>query len=353
MKPAAAAAATAAEPAPLEPANEPAVGRGLLVHLVLFGLTLASVWHAGALYTRPDRFSPDTGWPLEPIREAYADAWQFALPLITILLLHEFGHYCAARWHRVPASLPYFLPLPVLSPFGTLGAVIAMRDRIRSRQALMDIGASGPLAGLLAAIPLMLVGLSYSTVEPLGNQPYAQEGQCLLYAFLKWCVHGPIPTGYDVHLHATAFAAWVGLLVTMVNLVPWGQLDGGHIAYALWGERQNRFARWVRYGLLVLVAYNLLHFVQPVLHGESSMPLDLALSNSSTWFVWFVLTWVLGALFGHSHPPCEAAPLGLARRRVGWLCVAVFVSLLMPTPFAYYPGASPLPDGSPELVRAQ
>ena len=142
-----------------------------------------------------------------------------------------------ARYHRVAASLPYFIPLP--AGWGTLGAVIAMRDRIRSRNALFDIGASGPLAGLVIALPALAWGLVHSPVKPMLLSGYQQEGQSLLYLAMKRVLLGPIPEGYDVQLHPTAAAGWFGLLVTMVNLLPWGQLDGGHIAFSLFGERQH------------------------------------------------------------------------------------------------------------------
>src|SRR5690606_7442838 len=161
--------------------------------------------------------------------------------------------------HRVPASLPYFLPVPIVW-FGTMGAIITMPERIRSRIALLDIGAAGPLAGMVVAIPTMVVGLRLSEVAPLGSDSYIQEGQSLLYWAIKRVVLGPIPDGSDVHLHPTAFAAWGGFLITMINLLPWGQLDGGHIAYALLGEKQNALARWVRRSLLGLFAYNVILF---------------------------------------------------------------------------------------------
>src|SRR5690606_5249999 len=135
--------------------------------------------------------------------------WPFAVPFLLILIFHEFGHWIAAQLHRVPASLPYFLPVPVVW-FGTMGAIITMPERIRSRSALLDIGAAGPLAGMMVAIPTMIIGLRMSEVAPLGNDPYIQEGQSLLYVAVKWLVLGPIPAGWDVHLHPTAFAAWGG-----------------------------------------------------------------------------------------------------------------------------------------------
>lgn len=266
----------------------------------------------------------------------YLNGWKFAVPLLTILIVHEFGHYIAARIHKVDASLPYFLPLPGVG-LGTLGAVIAMRGRIRSRNALLDIGASGPLAGLVLAVPVLVIGLTLSTVSPQTAGGYMQEGQSLLYLALKRLVVGPIPDGHDVHLHPTAFAGWVGLLVTMINLLPWGQLDGGHVAYALFGSRQNRFARVFRLSLLPLFAYNVAIFVGPVLLHRSKMEVSLAISNSMSWFVWFLVLGLLGRLSGGSdHPPVEAGALSPGRKIVAWITLALFVLLFMPTPLAQY-----------------
>jgi membrane-associated protease RseP (regulator of RpoE activity) len=271
-----------------------------------------------------------------------ASGWVYALPLMSILFCHEFGHYIAARVHGVPASLPYFLPLPAISPFGTLGAVITMPDRIRSRNALLDIGAAGPLAGMAVALPVLLFGLSLSPVEAQSTGEYLQEGQSLLYWLLKYLVKGNIPSGHDVILHPTATAGWVGLFVTMINLLPWGQLDGGHIAFALLGKTQNRIARLVRWGVLGFFVYNLLSFVLPVLLGHSNMPLRVAIENSLTWLVWYGLLGLMSRMTGREHPPVEVGALTPARRGVAVVCLALFVLLFMPTPLANYTtGAEP------------
>jgi membrane-associated protease RseP (regulator of RpoE activity) len=316
----------------LEPAAEPLppVRR----NLILFALTVVSVFYAGASYAVPDDPRSFVEQILDPRFMAQGAA--FALPLLAILVTHEFGHFFAARFHRVPASFPYFIPFP-LPPFGTMGAVIAMRGAIRSRNALLDIGASGPLAGLLVAIPALMWGLSQSAVNPNGISGYTQEGQSLLYWLLKRVVVGPIPDGHDVWLHPTAFAGWAGLFLTMINLMPWGQLDGGHIAYALIGERHHRIAHWFHRGLLLLCALNLVHFVLPVLLGRSDLPLALAIGNSQFWLVWFFVLLVIGRLSGGPrHPPCEPGELSSLRRGVGWFSLAVFLLLFMPTPLASY-----------------
>lgn len=305
--------------------------RSPLVNFALFVATVVSVFMAGAAYV---------GIQPSSLRELSHDihrGWPFAVPLLGILLCHEFGHYIAARLHKVDASLPYFLPLPVLSPFGTLGAVIAMRGRIRSRNALLDIGASGPLAGLVVAIPVLALGLFLSPVKPLGHGPYEQEGQSLLYVALKRIIVGEIPDGFDVYLHPTAFAGWAGLLVTMLNLLPWGQLDGGHVAYALFGRDQDRYATYFRKGLLALFILNVARFIAPILTGKSSMSLGMAISNSSFWLVWFVVLGLIARFSGGAaHPPTEAGELSPWRRRIAIFTLALFILLFMPSPITVY-----------------
>jgi membrane-associated protease RseP (regulator of RpoE activity) len=290
------------------------------LNVLLFALTVWSVFDTGAL---------DAGSPYRLLA-----GWKFAVPLLAILLAHEFGHYFASRYHRVPASLPYFIPLPRLGFLGTMGAVISMRDTIRSRNALLDIGASGPLAGLVVAVPVLFWGVAHSPVVGTIPGAYMQEGQSLLYVAIKWLVHGPIPPGHDVQLHPAAWAGWAGLLLTLINLLPYGQLDGGHVAYALFGERQNRFAPWFRRALLPLFALNLVKFVVPALGHPDRFHLAIALGNSVFWLEWFIVLGVLGRFSGKDHPPFEPGPLSGWRRAVGWLTLAIFVALFMPTPIA-------------------
>lgn len=306
-----------------------------LVPALLFLATVWSVFHAGALLAGA---LPPRG-PLVGLFDPkfLLTGASFALPLLAILVTHELGHYVAARWHGLPASLPYFIPLPLLGFFGTLGALIGMHDDVRSRNALLDLGASGPLAGLVVAIPTVMWGLAHSELAPQLSHGYLQEGSSLFYLFLQRVIVGPIPPGYDLMLHPTALAGWAGLWLTMLNLFWWGQLDGGHVAYALLGERHHWLARWSRRALLALFAYNVLRFVVPVLLGESRLGLREALSNSAFWLVWFVVLHVVERASGESqHPPYEPGPLSRARKVVGWLCMALFALLFMPTPLAQY-----------------
>jgi len=321
----------------LRQSEEPAPGSEaptVRTNLILFGLTVFTVFAAGAMMFAA---SHELDWGLGDLLEPafLARGASFALPLLAILITHEFGHFFAARWHRVPASYPYFIPAPFIP--GTFGAVIAMRDTIRSRKALLDIGASGPLAGLIVALPVLAWGLAQSELLKLPPTGYTQEGQSILYWGLKRAVVGPIPEGYDVLLHPTAHAGWFGLLLTMINLLPWGQLDGGHIAYALFGEQHHAIARWFRRSLLVLFAYNVAIAGLPLLLGTSERSVEFVVLSTTFWLVWFLLLGLLSRLSGGAeHPPTEPGRLDPIRRGIAWFCLVVFVLLFMPTPIAYY-----------------
>jgi membrane-associated protease RseP (regulator of RpoE activity) len=301
---------------------------------LLFALTVLSVFFAGGLWCRTLPVDGGVGaW----VWGALA-GWPFAVPLLAILLVHELGHFAAARIHRVEASLPYFIPAPFLSPFGTMGAVIAMRGRIRSRDALLDIGASGPLAGLVIALPVLAIGIHASAIEPL-SRPYLLEGQSLLYLAMKRVFAGPIPHGHDLTLSPTALAGWTGLLVTMLNLVPVGQLDGGHVAYALFGPRQDRYARVAHFSLLLVALFNLVRFVGPHVAAGHSEALGGAIGNSTFWLVWFGLLLLMRRLAGgENHPPTDPGELSPKRRVVAIATLSFFVLLFMPTPWSSWEG---------------
>ncbi|MCC6556230.1 MAG: site-2 protease family protein [Polyangiaceae bacterium] len=300
-------------------------------NLALFLATVVSVFLAGTLWN-PDTPRSDD---LIGLVRYLPYGWPFAVPLLSILLVHEFGHYFAARAHRVEASLPFFIPMPFLSPFGTMGAVISMKGRIRSRNALLDIGASGPLAGLVIALPVLIIGLMGSEVKPVTGSGI-QEGQSLLYLALKRVVLGPIPPDHDVFLSPVALAGWTGLFVTSLNLIPIGQLDGGHIAYALFGTRQDRFARALHLGLLGMFLLNLARFLRPALASSEPGAVSQAVSNSMPWLIWFILITVMLRVGGRDHPPTETCELSPLRKGVAVLSLLLFVLLFMPTPWAAY-----------------
>ena len=171
---------------------------------------------------------------------------------MTILLSHEFSHYFASKNHGVQATLPYFIPAPpILSPIGTFGAFIKMKTPIITRKALIDIGASGPLIGFIVSVMACVIGLNMSAVVVMRKAPGTLIfGDSLPFSFLTGITMGVAPAGHDILLHPVAFAGWIGLFVTSMNLIPVGQLDGGHIAYALLGEKHKRFS----FVLVVLMA---------------------------------------------------------------------------------------------------
>lgn len=294
--------------------------------LLLFLATVGSVFLTGYLAWQGD---PDTPSPV------VAGA-QLTTALLGILLAHEFGHFTLARIHRVNASLPMFIPLPVLSPFGTMGAIIVMRERIKSRNALLDIGAAGPLAGMVVAIPVLVYGLLTSKVKPLLDSG-VQEGQCLLYWLLKRLTLGPIPEGYDVYLNPIAFAGWIGLFVTMLNLIPFGQLDGGHVAYALFGPRQNRIAKFVRYGVLGLLPLNIAIFALPgLLDGSWRDRATVGFQGGSPWIFFFLMLTLMTRFGGGDHPPTNDNHLSKGRKAIAVFTLLLFLLLFMPTPWLVY-----------------
>ena len=323
---------------PTEPAREPFRWK---LNALLFFLTVLTTFSAGA--SQNNLFmqqvvsqSPiDIGWvSLFPILlfgiaspwGVFAAGFPYAGTLLTILLFHEFGHYLYARKHKVEASLPFFIPMP-LQFIGTMGAVIRMQGRIPNRNALLDIGAGGPLSGLLIAIPAMIVGLSMSHVEVLpASGGYWQEGNTLLYALVKYLLHGSIPAGSDVMLHPVAFAAWFGFFMTAMNLLPIGQLDGGHITYALLPKYHHAISR-LFHGLLLaspLVLYWWAGF------------------NGVTWGFFALVIRVLMREFGPHHPPVEEpAPLSTGRRVVAVVSLLFFIVLITPIPFRDVPAQTP------------
>jgi membrane-associated protease RseP (regulator of RpoE activity) len=268
------------------------------VNLLLFMATVISVMMAGAVQSTGNLVADIlSGWPL-------------AAGLMGILLAHEFGHYFAARYHGVPATLPYFIPMP-FSPLGTMGAVIVNKGPMRDRRALLDIGAAGPLAGLIVAIPILLIGLSLSTVDSQicpPDQLCFTEGNSLLYAAAKYLVFGRmLPAGgEDVWLHPLAFAGWAGILVTALNLLPVGTLDGGHVAHALWGKRANRFY------LPVVFTLAGLGFLW------------------QGWWLWAGLTYLFGRM--GAQPLDDATPLDGKRRAIALLTLVAFVLTFTPLP---------------------
>lgn len=257
-------------------------------NLWLFLATVVSVFYSYASNDETPLFS----------RASMIHGAQFAGSLLAILLAHEFGHYIAARIHKVDASLPYFIPMP-LSPFGTMGAVIRMRGTIPTRKALLDIGASGPLAGLALAIPLYFWGAAHSRFVPITGAGSMELGESLALRLIDHFAAPALPAGMELFLSPVAFGAWAGMFVTMINLLPVGQLDGGHVAYALFGPRQDKLAIIVHRSMLAFFFVSLASFIfRDYRAGFGLMRIGSSVGNSLFWFVWFEVLGVLGALSG-------------------------------------------------------
>ena len=233
----------------------------------------------------------------------------FSLTLMSILLAHEMGHYIVGRRYNAPVSLPYFIPMPFFGLFGTMGAVIVQRAPFEDRRSLFDIGVAGPLAGLVVALPLLVYGLATSKVGPIPPGSL-MEGNSILYLAIKYLIFGKILPGHglDVSLNPVAWAAWGGLLVTSLNLLPIGQLDGGHTLYALLGKRAWPVAIGV---VLLLLAMGF------VWQG---------------WFLWAILVLVFGVR--HPAPLNDLSPMGLKRTLVGIGVLVLFVLTFTPIPFS-------------------
>jgi len=290
-------------------------------NVVLFLATVISVFGTAAFGERG------------ALPEAMRNAGAFTATLLTILGAHELGHYVAGRLHKVDASLPYFIPLPILSPFGTLGAVIRMRDVIPTRKALLDIGASGPLAGLVFAIPLYVWGVANSKLVPLiatgaTDAESTQLGTSILLRVIERAVGPAVPAGMDIELGPVAFGAWAGMFVTMINLLPVGQLDGGHVAYALFGKRQNDYARMVHRAMLAFFFVSLGGFLARDLRtGVGFHYVGTHIVNSMFWLVWFEVLSVLSSFARTALPSANEKDLPVSTRVAAVAILAVIANV--------------------------
>ena len=286
-----------------EPPTQHAVRRrrDFLIPIALFILTVATTIIAGALQKGVNPFQ-------EPFR--LIEGIPFSLTLLTILLTHEFGHFFASRRHGVKASFPYFIPAPPPFLVGTFGAVIKTRSPIMDKRALLDIGAIGPLSGFLTSIIMTVIGLNFSTIITIPEEKEVLGlGSSLIFSILSYFVIGPVPEGQDILLHPIAFAGWIGFFITSLNLLPIGQLDGGHIIYAVFGK-WHRLISITMIGILVI----------------------FGIFTWQGWLLWAMLVTLLGI----KHPPLMDGQIALDRRRkiIGWLSLAVFVLTFIPLPIA-------------------
>ena len=274
---------------------------------VLLVLTILSLLYTGAGIALGDVLAAQ---PERRLAEIWR-GWPYALGLILILGAHELGHYFAARRHGVPVTLPYFIPLP-FGFFGTLGAFIQIRAPMRNRKVLLDVGAAGPLAGLIFAIPILLIGLATTEVRTLSTTvPYISEGNSIAYALSKLFIFGrALPDGrVDVFLNQLAQAGWTGLFVTGLNLIPVGQLDGGHVLYTLFGDRARLFY------MPVVVAMGL-----------------LAATVSEAWLLWAFLLLFLGRVY--ATPLDMITPLDRRRQVIAVVSLLIFVLVFVPNPLS-------------------
>ncbi|MBS1123798.1 MAG: Peptidase family protein [Deltaproteobacteria bacterium] len=291
--------------------------RDALVHIGLFVACCGTTWLSAELQER------GTGI-------------YFAGTLMCILAFHEAGHYVTGRHHKIDVSLPYFIPLPPLISLGTLGAVIRMDRPISNRNQLFDVGASGPLCGLIVAVPLLGYGLHLSTVGTPDPDSMI-EGNSILYAVMKLVVFGRwLPGGgSDVQLHPMAFAGWVGLLITMINLLPIGQLDGGHVARAVLGQRHEKFSARLHVVLpLVGLVFGAVMFGIALDAGKDVLgALGYAKYGVIPWLMWALLLALMRRQAGEYHPPVGDIPLDRSRRRSAIVMLVIFCLIATPVPF--------------------
>jgi hypothetical protein len=327
------------------------------VNLLLFILTLASVIFMGAVNALPASAVP-CETPTD-LAGSLAYQWRmivivaqqslanlgaglpFALSFLAVLGTHEFGHYLAGRKNKTRVTLPFFIPLPLISPFGTLGAVISMQEPPRNRNVLAEIGIAGPLVGFLVGLPLLVIGLAMSTVEALPVvfgpcEGFSLEGNSIIYILAKLAVFGrmlpapahfdtlpvlfylrsfftgfPFPMeGMDVIIHPLAFGAWAGLMITGLNLIPAGQLDGGHLLYVLLGDRAGRILPGIIFGMVILGLF------------------------WPGWFLWVFLIFFLGR--AHAEPLDTVTPLDTRHRILAWTGIILFVLIFTPIPLQVF-----------------
>lgn len=309
------------------------------VNLALFLITLVSVLFTGGVMNTQQALPSDL---FSAIREIIANGWPFALSLLAILGAHEFGHYFMGRARGIDVTLPFFIPMP-LSMLGTMGAFINIRSLPKNKRALFDMAVAGPLSGLIISIIVLIIGLQLSSVSTLPNllttqNAFQMEGNSIIYLLLKRMVLGlwlpspagaegifmpgfltsffftstPYPAGgLDVILHPVAWAGWAGLLVTSLNLIPAGQLDGGHIFYALFGKKNIRRIMPVVLGLLVLLGFGWF-----------------------TWWIWALLLFFMGQT--HAEPLDRVTELDSKRRWLGYAMLFVFIFTFIPVPITVF-----------------
>jgi membrane-associated protease RseP (regulator of RpoE activity) len=288
----------------------------LWLHVLLFLVTAAVCTYIGRDHWLG--FKMDYGYvPLRAVLRGLTPTtlmlrglW-YMLTILAILGCHEMGHYFACRYYRINASLPYFIPAPPPFITGTFGAFIKIRQPFPSRRALFDVGIAGPIAGFVVAVPALFIGVALSHVTRVPLRFVGEElGEPIILKLAARLFWGTIPDGYSLNLHPMAFAAWFGILATVLNLLPIGQLDGGHIAYTVLGRRSSQLTRVMLVGVfgMVFVAWS--------------------------WLFWGVLLLLMLGTFGVAHPPTldDSLPLGTGRKILVGVAIAIFILCFMAVP---------------------
>ncbi len=273
-------------------------GKEYSVHILLFAITVLSTLTAGSFLSG--------GNPLQNPADLKLGTG-FSFTLLSILMLHELSHYFAARAHKTSTSLPFFIPAPTF--IGTFGAVIKMRSPIMNRKALLDVGVSGPMASFFLSVIAVTAGLGNSQVVEKIPEESIRLGDSLIFSLLVRMVKGSLEEGSTVMLSPVAFAGWIGLLVTSLNLIPASQLDGGHVMYSVAGQRYTQVAVVVVLSLLVLGFF------------------------WSGWFIWAFLVLLLGLY--HPPPADDSTPVDRKRRALAISAMVIFILTFVPVPISH------------------
>jgi len=288
-------------------------------HIVLFVSTLITTFLAGYLQGG-DIYS----------------GLSFSLSLILILGSHEMGHYYYGRKYGILITPPYFIPVPPPFIAGTMGAFIRIKSQITSKKALFDIGVAGPIAGVIAAIPVLIIGIKMSQIVPvddIGEGEVIHLGDPLIFSFFVNMIHGNLAEGYELFLHPVAFAGWIGLFVTALNLIPSGQLDGGHLVYSLFNKNIHSIISKISIVVIIILGMG----TEPIVNLFSSYNLNLNIPEYllfQGWLGWVIWAFLL-VIMGTKHPPTiyEESDIGTRRKIIFIITLLIFIGSFMPVPF--------------------
>ncbi len=261
----------------------------------------------------------------------------FSISLLFILGSHEMGHYYYGRKYGILITPPYFIPVPPPFIAGTMGAFIRIKSQITSKKALFDIGVAGPIAGIIAAIPVLIIGIKLSEIVPLqdiGEVEAIYLGDSLIFSFFVAMIYGSIEEGYDIFLHPAAFAGWIGLFVTALNLIPSGQLDGGHLVYSLLNKKFHSIISHISIFIIIVLGLG----TEPIVNLLSSFNINLNIPDYllfQGWFGWIIWAFLL-VIMGTRHPPTmyEESDIGPKRKIIAVITLLIFIGSFMPVPFS-------------------